>query len=105
MIPQRRALLGLSAAKRQVNRLGRFRLWCNMRSPLLCSGCSHLTPANGKAVCPAHIIAQRGVSCYSLKDFFAIGLLLAKTLHTCYNKKYRSLRLRGRRHINDKRHY
>ncbi|NBI79435.1 hypothetical protein D3Z39_11280 [Anaerotruncus colihominis] len=56
IIPQRQALLGLSAAKRQRNRLCRFWLWCNMRSPLLCSGRRRMAATNGFAVCTAHII-------------------------------------------------
>ena len=65
IIPQQQALSGLPAAKRQRNRLCRFWLWCNMRSPLLCSGRRQTAATNGKAVCPAHIIPDRA---YSLQD-------------------------------------
>ena len=55
-IPQRQAQKGLAAAKRQLNQQSWFWMWCNMRSPLLCSGSRQMAAANGVAVCPAHII-------------------------------------------------
>ena len=56
IIPQRQALSGLAAAKRQLNQQSWFWLWCNMRSPLLCSGSRQMAAANGAAVCPAVMI-------------------------------------------------
>ena len=55
-IPQRQAQKGLAAAKRQLNQQSWFWMWCNMRSPLLCSGSRHKGAANGVAVCTAHIV-------------------------------------------------
>ena len=56
MIPQQQAHSGLAAAKRQLNQQSWFWMWCNMRSPPLCSGSRQMAAANGVAVCPAHII-------------------------------------------------